>query len=457
VSSLSALAAAIRGQIGDEHVVDDPEIAASYETDWTGRFRGRAGLVARPANTEELAAVVTASAAAGAAIVPQGGNTGLVGGGVPRNGEVVVSTRRMTGIEDTGSKTEVVVSAGLTLAALQRHAGANGLDFGVDLAARDSATIGGMIATNAGGIHVLRWGRMRAQVRGLELVLHDGQVLDRLAGAPDKAIHDVVDLMVGSEGTLGLISRARVKLVPRYSHRVVALLSLEDLESAVDAASILRDGVPDLSAVEYFGPEAVELVRAHRGLSPPFSDAAAFLLVEVAGDEDPSRGLYSTLADVPGITDSAVAVDPSGRQALWELRESITESINAVGVPHKYDLWLPLPHISRFEQALRAVTSEAGARLILFGHLAEGSLHANVLGLETAEAVEEAVYRLVLDLGGSMSSEHGVGAAKVEWQRMALTPTELRVMRSVKRAFDPSGLLNPGVLLPADDGEVSLP
>ncbi len=151
-----------------------------------------------------------------------------------------------------------------------------------------------------------------------------------------------------------------------------------------------------------------------------------------------------------------MSIDPTGRRALWELRESITESINADGVPHKYDVWLPLSRISQFEKSLRAITDESGARLILFGHIAEGSLHANVLGLEShAPSIEEAVYRLVLDLGGSMSGEHGVGTAKVAWQRMALTPTELRVMRSVKRAFDPSGLLNPGVLLPEDDGEVT--
>jgi len=424
---------------------------SSYETDWTGRYRGRAGLVLRPTNTQELATAIDVSTSAGASVVAQGGNTGLVGGGVPRDGEIVVSTLRMNGIETTGSRTEVVVSAGVTLSSVQQHAREIGMGFGVDLASRESATIGGMIATNAGGVHVVRWGPMRAQVLGLEVVLHDGQVLDHLDSGSSRGLTDLVDLFAGSEGTLGIISRARLRLIPDEPHKVVVLLSFDTLENAVNAASNLRAGLPELGAVEYFGSKAVELVQDHRGLRPPFEHGEdAYLLVEVSGSEDPSPALLSVLEDIPGIGDSAVAVEPVRQRALWELRESITEAINATGVPHKHDVWLPTAQVPEFARSLTRITARVGAESVLFGHIAEGSLHANVIGLEPEDrSIEHGIYQLAIDLGGNPISEHGVGSAKVHWQRQMMSPLEFSVMQSVKREFDPAGLLNPGVLVPS--------
>jgi len=431
--------------------VDDREIMASYETDWTGRYRGQAGLVLRPMSTEDLAAAMAASTSAGVPIVAQGGNTGLVGGGVPRDCEIVVSTLELDGIEATGSRTEVVVSAGVTLSAVQQHAREIGMRFGIDLAARDSATIGGMIATNAGGVHVVRWGRMRTQILGVEVVLHDGQVLDRLNSPSSRGLTDLVDLIAGSEGTLGIISRARLRLIPQEQHKVVVLLTFDTLENAAKAASYLRADLPELGAVEYFGPKAVDLVGQHRGLRPPFEHGEdAYLLVEVSGSEDPSPALLSALEDMPGIGDSAVAVEPGRQRALWELRESITEAINATGVPQKHDVWLPPAQVPEFARSLTRITAEVGAESVLFGHIAEGSLHANVIGLEPGDrSIEDDIYQLALDLGGSPISEHGVGTAKVHWQRQMLSPLEFNVMQSMKREFDPSGLLNPGVLVPS--------
>lgn len=451
MAHLSTLAARIRSEIGQDRVVDDHEIMSSYETDWTGRYRGRAGLVLRPTNTEELATAIAVSTSAGASVVAQGGNTGLVGGGVPRDGEIVVSTLRMNGIEATGSRTEVVMSAGATLSAVQQHAREIGMGFGVDLAARESATIGGMIATNAGGVHVVKWGPMRAQVLGLEVVLHDGQVLDQLDSGSRRGLTDLVDLFAGSEGTLGIISRARLRLIPDEQHKVVVLLSFDTLENAVNAASNLRADLPELGAVEYFGSKAVDLVEEHRGLRPPFERGGdAYLLVEVSGSEDPSPALLSVLEDIPGIGDSAVAVEPGRQRALWELRESITEAINATGVPQKHDVWLPPAPVPEFARSLTRITARVGAESVLFGHIAEGSLHANVIGLEPDDrSIEDDIYQLALDLGGSPISEHGVGSAKVHWQRQMLSPLEFSVMQSVKREFDPAGLLNPGVLVPS--------
>lgn len=452
MTETSALAAALAGIVGGDQVVTDPEVMAAYETDWTGRFRGRAALVARPADTAELARVVAACTAAGVPVVPQGGNTGLVAGGIPRRGGVVVSTRRMSHIEAAEAGAAATVSAGATLARLQRHARDRGKEFGVDLAARDSATVGGMIATNAGGIHVVRWGRMRDQVLGLEVVLADGRVVDRLEAPPGKAIHDLVGLMAGSEGTLGIVSRARVRLVDPPRQRAVALLAFDDLEAAAGALPALT-ATPQLSAVEYFGSEALDLVHAHRRLSSPLAGGGrAHLLVEVAGEGDPGAELFTALEQVAALRDSAVAIEPTGRRALWQLREAITESIAAAGIPHKYDVWLPPARAARFETEVRTVTERRGARLVLFGHLAEGSLHANVLGpAPEDDTIDEEVFGIVLRLGGEIGSEHGIGSAKVRWQHLALDPVELGVMRAVKRAFDPAGLLNPGVLIPADD------
>ena len=450
MTDLAALAADIRRETGRDRVIDDRDVTASYEIDWTGRFQGRTGLVLRPTTTHELAIAVARTTSAGVAIVPQGGNTGLVGGGVPRNGEVVLSTRRMVGLEATETQSEVIASAGVTLTTLQQHAREKGMEFGVDLAARESATVGGMIATNAGGVHTIRWGRMRAQVLGLEVVLHDGEIIDHLEQRSGRGAFGLAELMVGSEGTLGIISRARLKLNPSQENTAVALLSVDSLESAVEVALRVRSTTPEVSAVEYFGAAAVDLVRAHRGMDPPLADAGeAYLLVEASGD-DPLTELYSGLESIPQIRDSAVATEPGPRKTLWELRDGISEAISAAGVPRKYDIWLPPTQIAQFEMSISRIIDHAGADLVLFGHLAAGSLHANVLGLEPGKNIDDDIYRLVVDLGGSPSSEHGVGSSKVRWQGLAMSPVELRVLQSVKRAFDPNGLLNPGVLIPAD-------
>lgn len=450
VAHLSTLAKQIRDEIGVDRVVDDPDVMASYETDWTGRYKGRAGLVVRPTSAEELTVAIRLSTAAGASVVAQGGNTGLVGGGVPREGEVVISTSRMTGIDEGRDRTEVVVAAGEPLSSLQRHARQTGMAFGVDLASRESATIGGMVATNAGGIHAVRWGRMRSQVLGLEVVLQDGQVLDHLTRAPTGGLTDLVDLFTGSEGALGIISRVRIRLVPDESHKVVALLTFDGLESAVGAAAALKAGLSGLDAVEYFGPGAVELVGKHRGVYPPFGRVQdAYLLVECSASEDPSASLLGVVEEMQGLQDSAVAVEPGPRRNLWELRESITESISATGVPQKHDVWLPPSKVPDFDQSLTRIAAEAGAGVVLFGHLAEGSLHANVIGLDPDDrSLEDAIYQLVLDLGGNPISEHGVGTTKLRWQREMLDPLQLDLMWSVKHQFDPKGLLNPGVLVP---------
>jgi FAD/FMN-containing dehydrogenase len=440
--------------VGAAHVVTDPDLTASYETDWTGRFSGRALCVVRPGTTDEVAAVLATCTSAGQPVVVQGGNTGLVGGGIPAGGEVLLSLTRLTGIGEVDvAAAQVTVGAGVTLADLQAHARKTDLEFGVDLAARDSATVGGLVATNAGGIRVLRYGSMRAQVVGIEAVLSDGSVISRLAGlAKDGTGYDLMGLLAGSEGTLAVVTQVRVRLWPRLAQRAVALLAMESTDAAVALLPGLRASLPSLSAAELFYGEGLALVRKHSGLSAPFAeDHPAYLLLECCDLSDPLDQLAAAVSEAPGLVDATIATDAAGQRALWAYREKHTESISAEGVPVKLDVSVPtgrLPElVSALAPAIAAVCPQA--RPILFGHVNEGNLHVNVLGTgDQHEEVSDAVLRLVASMDGSISSEHGVGRAKVPWLALSRSATEIAAMHAVKRALDPAGTLGRGVLLP---------
>jgi len=442
----------LRAVVGDEHVLVDPDVRSSYEHDWTGRFSGRASCVVRPADTAQVAAVVRACAAAGTPLVTQGGNTGLVGGGVPAAGEVVLSLRRLNGLGEVDRAAgQVSAGAGVSLADLQRHVRAAGADFGVDLAARDSATVGGMAATNAGGIRVLRYGSMRAQVVGAEAVLADGSVVSRMAGlTKDGTGYDLVQLLIGSEGTLGVVTALRLKLVPLLRASCVALLALESTQAAVDLLPLLRERLPALAAAELFYEPGIALVRRHAGLPAPFdADVPAYLLLECLDRADPSEELLAVVAEVGGLLDARVASDASSVRALWAYREAHTEAINAEGVPVKLDVSVPLAALPGLVEQLPEVVAAVApaARTVLFGHVNEGNLHVNVLDAGTAhDEVTGAVLQAVAQRGGSISSEHGVGRAKPAWLHLSRSTTELAAMRAVKGALDPQGLLNPGVI-----------
>ena len=443
----------LRTAVGEEHVLTDPSVAASYETDWTGRFSGRARCVVRPRTTDEVAEVVRACADARVAICLQGGNTGLVGGSVPADGAVLISLARLDEIEPVDVvSAQVTVGAGVTLARLQQQVRPLGLDYGVDFAARESCTVGGMASTNAGGERVLRYGTTRAQILGVEAVLADGTVVSRLGGLPkDNTGYDIVSLLVGSEGTLGVLTKLRLRLVPLYPGRAVALVAVDDTAAAVSLVTRLRAALPSLEAAELFYADGLALVREKTGLAAPFAEAhGAYVLVECAQRADPTDELLAALETADEVCDATVAADVRGRHALWAYRESHTESINAAGVPVKLDVAVPLPAFADFVTALPKTIAAAcpTARPILFGHVNEGNLHVNVLdALDRAEQVEDAVLRLVASYAGSISAEHGVGRAKQAWLELSRSPAELATMRSIKRALDPDGLLNPGVLL----------
>jgi FAD/FMN-containing dehydrogenase len=439
------LARALADIAGPGHVLVEPGLREPYETDWSRRFGAAARLIVRPADTAQVAAVVRACADAGAAIVPQGGNTGLVGAGVPRGGEVLLSLRRLDALgEVDGAMAQVDAGAGATLSALQAGAAAAGLDAGIDFAARDSATVGGLAAVDAGGRRALRHGTMRARVAGLEAVLADGSVIDRRPGVlKDNAGYDLPALLVGSEGTLGVITAVRVALVPRLPERVVALIGVSDVAEAAELLARLRREAPSLESADFFLDDGLQLVLDHLRLPAPIEPRPpVYLIVELAGRGD----VMEELAEALGDTDAVVGADGADRDRLWRLRESHTEAIAAAGVPHKLDVGVPPASLAGFLDAVRATVAEAGARVVLFGHLGDGNVHVNVLGAE-GDAIDEVVLRLVAERGGTISAEHGVGVAKARWLALTRSEAEIAAMRAVKHALDPQGILNPGAVL----------
>jgi FAD/FMN-containing dehydrogenase len=441
------------GLVGGQHVLVDGDLKAQYETDWTRRFTGEARCVVRPANTAEVAAVVKACAGAGVPITVQGGNTGLVGGGIPAGGEVLLSLGRLTDIEPIDTlEAQVTAGAGVTLEKLQQYARPHGLDVGVDLAARSAATIGGLVATNAGGIRVVRYGSMREQLTGIEAVLADGSVVSRLVGlAKDNTGYDLTQLLAGSEGTLAIITKVRLRLVPLLPARAVALVAVDGVPGALDLLSAARSALPALSAAELFLADGLELVRAHGNLTAPFPEThSAYVVLECAARTDPTDELLEVLGECAAVLDATVASDATGVARLWAYRETHTEAISAAGVPVKLDVSVPLRELPGLVEDLPGTVAAVApnARPIIFGHLGEGNLHVNVLDAEdAAEAVTDAVLRLVASRRGSISSEHGVGRAKAHWLSLSRSDTEVATMWRIKSALDPAGTLNPGVLL----------
>ncbi|MEJ7892844.1 MAG: FAD-binding oxidoreductase [Solirubrobacteraceae bacterium] len=405
--------------VGDAHAFDDPELTAGYETDWTGRWSGRASVVIRPADTSEVARVVAVCAAEGAALVPQGGNSGLVGGGIPRDSVLLSLTRlRDVGPHDSALRT-VSVGAGATLASLHDAVPDPGLDFG----ARDSATIGGIVACDAGGARALRHGTARARVAGLEAVLADGSVVSRMSGLlKDNAGYNLPALLVGSEGTLGVITSVLWKTVPRLSERVAALLAVDDV---AEVLAHLR--TPSLEACDFFTRACV-----------PEAPGELNVIAEWAADHDPLDEIAAALGD----HEALIADDTASRERLWAMREGIPERIQKLGVPVKLDVGVPLASLGRF---LTAAPEACGsATPYLFGHLGDGNVHVNLVG---DGADSDSVLALVLELGGTISAEHGVGVAKAAWLERARGQAEVAAMRAIKRGLDPAGILNPGVVL----------
>ncbi|HET6954259.1 MAG TPA: FAD-binding oxidoreductase [Acidimicrobiales bacterium] len=441
--------------VGDSNVLRDPDVTATYTVDWTRRWQGSTPAVVRPRTTAEVAEIVTLAREHAVALVPQGGNTGLVGGGVPLRGEVIVSLSRLTDLGPVDTLAgQVTAGAGVTLAALRHHAAASGLAFGVNIGSRESATVGGMVATNAGGVHVVRYGPMRAQVVGVEAVLGTGAVISRLSGlVKDNTGYDLAQILCGSEGTLGIVTAARLRLVPPPGQIVTAIVALTSVAGAVRVAAALRRTLPGVQALELMTGPSLRLVARLWDTPPPVGpDAGAYLLVEVAAPSDPLPALAAAVeAAGPEVIDAAVAGERADRARLWRWREGHSEAGGKLGVVHKLDVTLPTAELAGFcdEVADRVEAAWPGATLLLFGHVGDGNVHVNVVGPPADdEAVDDVVLGLVVERGGSISAEHGIGTLKRRWLARDRSASEVEAMRAVKRALDPDGILNPGALLP---------
>jgi FAD/FMN-containing dehydrogenase len=438
--------------LGPDNVLIDADLRAGYEVDWTRRYTGQCSAVLRPRSRDQVANILRLCAAHQVIVIPQGGNTGLVGGGVPRTVHdhpvVVVSTRGLDnlGPVDTDAL-QVTVGAGVTLAAWRAHARAARVDAPVDFAARDSATVGGAIATNAGGSRVVRYGTMRSQVVGIEAVTIDGEVIGSLAGLPKETVGPhFPSLLAGSEGTLAVITAARLRLVPLFHHTITALVAMESLAAAVQMLGPVRSGLGSLDSVELILPGAMDLVSQHLGRRPPVATAAAYVMIECADHVDPTDDLLAVLGELSGVVDTAITTEGPSRTQMMEFRDRITEAINAAGVPYKLDVAVPVAELPHLMAVAESAAQRAGARLIPFGHLAEGNVHLNYLQATDTAAIAEQVLSAVADAAGTISAEHGVGVAKGPWLPLVRSAAELTVMTALRRAFDPNGLMNPGVL-----------
>jgi FAD/FMN-containing dehydrogenase len=446
----TVLSGRLAAAVGATHVSTDPDVLAARSADWTGRYRGRAGVLVRPADADEVAAVLTICRDADAYVTVQGGRTSLVAGTVPEHDDELWSTERLTGIGEVDTvERRVRLGAGVTLAAAQHTAAVAGLLVGVDLAARDSATIGGMAATNAGGLHTVRYGNMAEQVLGLQIALPDGSVLSRRPRVRcDNTGYDLPALFVGSEGTLGVITAVEMRLHPTPTHRVTAICGFDDLEACVAAGRKLR-GIETIAALELIDGRAARLAGEHLGVPVPVA-GQWLLLAELAGANDQTDRLAQVLDSLDLRSQPAVGVDSTSRERLWRVRESLAEVPGLFGPPLKYDVALPLSAIGAFAAAATELVDRHApeAIAILFGHIAEGNLHLNVLrcGAADESRIEGPMMALIAAHGGNVSSEHGVGSRKRAYLSMSRTPADIAAMRTVKAAFDPTGYLNPAVL-----------
>ena len=444
---------------------------SAYERDWRGRYPGKALAVALPANTEQVAATVRLCSAHGISLVPQGGNTGLVGGSTPDDSgeQIVLSLARMKQVRgiDAANLT-MTVDAGCILQAVQDAAAAQGLLFPLSLAAEGSCTIGGNLATNAGGTAVLRYGNARALCLGLEVVTAQGEIWDGLSGLrKDNTGYDLRDLFIGSEGTLGIITAATLKLYPQPLARMTALAACESLAAAVDLLSLVRARAGSgLTGFEVMNANALALVRKHfPQLMQPLAAAPWTVLLELSDSESEAHaralfeGLLEAALERGLITDAAVAESQSQSKALWHLRESIPLAQSQQGLNIKHDIALPVSAIPAFVEATDAALAAAfpGVRMIDFGHLGDGNLHYNVQapdGVAASDflaaheaAINGIVYDAVGRVGGSISAEHGIGRLKREELAARKSPVALGLMRAIKKALDPQGLFNPNRVL----------
>jgi FAD/FMN-containing dehydrogenase len=442
-------------------LLTQPADVEPYCTDWRGMFHGRALCVALPRTASEVAAIVRACAASGHAIVPQGGNTGLSGGATPDGSgrQIVLSLARMNAIrriDVTGETMEV--EAGCILQTAQEAARAHDLLLPISLAAEGSARIGGIIATNAGGTNVLRYGMARSRVLGLEVVTAEGEVIDGLrALRKDNAGYDWKQWFIGTEGTLGIVTAAVLQLAPLPRHSVTAWLAVPSAAHALRVLREMRRALGDaLTGFELMSGEAVARVERHLGLKSPLPPAPWFVLLEAAsslgGLREAAEAALAHSLEQGDATDCVLAESEQQAHALWRLRESITEAEARTGRSLKHDVSVPISAIAEFLAAADSAVQASfpGTQINAFGHAGDGNIHYNVIvpaGTD-APALNALVHDIACRFGGSISAEHGIGQYRVDESLRTRSAGEIALARRIKQALDPRQLLNPGKVLP---------
>ncbi|MES2975860.1 MAG: FAD-binding oxidoreductase [Pseudomonadota bacterium] len=464
---------ALRSIVGAAHVLDSGDLSA-YEVDWRKRYHGKALAVVRPATTQEVAEVVKACAAAGVSIVPQGGNTGMVGGSTPDGSgqQVVLSLQRMKAVRgiDKANMT-ITVEAGCILQSLQEVAEREGYLFPLSLAAEGSCTIGGNLGTNAGGTQVVRYGNTRDLCLGLEVVNAQGEVWSGLSGLrKDNTGYDLRDLFIGSEGTLGIITAATMKLYPLPAATLTAWAAVPSLDHAVTLLGLAHKHLgAGLTGFEVMGRFALSLVAKHypQQRVPLYEDTPFCVLLENSDheSEDHARAQFEQLLETAFedgcVTDAVVAENLTQAHQLWHVRESIPLAQAEEGLNIKHDISIPVSSIPEFVRVTDELLARAipGVRLVNFGHLGDGNLHYNVQApaegdpkaflREQEERVNALVYESVRSFSGSISAEHGVGELKVDKLEHHKSPVALSMMRAIKHGLDPENVMNPGRVLRA--------
>ena len=456
--------------VGSANVLASSAAMAPYQEDWRGRYRGAAACVVRPGSVTEVAAVVRACTQAGVPIVPQGGNTGLCGAATPDSSSdaVIISLSRMNRIRsiDPANNT-MTVEAGCVLAALQEAAIEVQRLFPLSLAAEGSCQIGGNLSTNAGGVQVLRYGNTRELTLGLEVVLPSGEIWNGLRGLrKDNTGYDLKHLFIGAEGTLGVITAAVLKLFPLPQASATAWLAIDAPLAAVQLLGDLQAAFgASLTACELVSDISLGLVLKHiPGSLPPLSPSPWHLLIELSGGGEEGilrqalETFLGTALERATIADAALAQSGEQAKRLWALRENIGEAQKIEGLSIKHDVSVPISRIPEFivraDQALQQAFPDI--RIVAFGHIGDGNLHynqsksaagENAAFIDAQPEVNRIVYELVHELGGSISAEHGIGQLKREELLRYKSPVEIEMMRAVKRALDPQGLMNPGKVL----------
>lgn len=448
-------------------VVTDDDSLTEYGTDRTRVHAPQPSCVVFPRSTEEVARILTICDRHSISVVPSGGRTGLAGGAVAARGELVLSMEKMRRIEAVDEVGMTVhVEAGAITEAVHEAVAEHGLIWPVDFASKGSSQIGGNIATNAGGVKVIRYGLTRNWVLGLTVVKASGEVL-KLDGALEKNNTgvDLRQLFIGSEGTLGVITEATLKLTPAPGHLDVFFFALDSLGAILRLFQAARTGPFVVSAFEMLTERCLARLERHRGLRSPLEESAGYyVLLEVeASDRDALEAWMLSILEAELVLDGTLAADGRQARALWELREDISESLAMTGTPHKNDVALPIASLPTFCEELGAVFEERypGWEICLFGHIGDGNLHINVMKpdamdgqafLDKVHGADEAIFDLVRAHRGSISAEHGIGLLKREWLGYTRSPAEIELMRAMKRVLDPSGILNPGKLYSAPVG-----